>query len=57
MLPVRHLRESGHRLALRTGGGDHERLLRAARNLLLRKEWGREFQIAKVACDLDVLLH
>ena len=57
MLPVRHLRESGHRLALGTGGGNHERLLRAARNLLLRKEWGREFQIAKVACDLDVLLH
>ena len=57
MLPVRHLRESGHRLALRAGGGDHERLLRSARNLLFGKEWGREFQIAKVACDLDVLLH
>ena len=57
VLPVRHLREACHRLALRAGGGNHEGLFGATRDLLFRKEWGWELQVAKVACDLDVLLH
>ena len=57
MFAIRHLREACHRLALCASGGDHERLLCAARDLLFGKEWGWELQISKVACDLDVLLH